>query len=391
MRFCMVTTFYPPYAFGGDGVYVQAMARALSGRGHDVDVVHCVDAYRLGSGEPDAECDEPGIRLHRLRSGLGFLSPLLTQQTGRPILKARELAAVLQQGFDVIHYHNISLVGGPAVLGMGDASLRLYTPHDYWPLCTTHVFWKNRNRACDGPRCVRCALRSGVPPQLWRATNLMRRSFESVDRILAPSRHCARRYTTAALGPAVDLLPLFADVSAPAVAEPGGYFLYVGRLEPLKGVPDLLELFRGLDAPLWLAGDGSLAGRAASTPNVRVLGRVERDALGALIGGATAVLAPSRVPETFGLCVVEALACGTPVLVSDRGALPELVEDTGAGIVCRGAAEFRTAVLRLRDDPALRDRLGARGRQAFEREFTLDTHIGRYLALVEGLLPRHAA
>lgn len=391
MRFCMVTTFYPPYSFGGDGIYVQALARALADRGHDVDVVHCVDAYRLGGREPDVECDETGIRLHRLRSRFGFLSPLLTQQTGRPVLKTRALAAVLQQGFDVIHYHNISLVGGPAVLGMGEASLRLYTPHDYWPLCTTHVFWKNRSRACDGPRCVRCALRSGVPPQLWRATDLMRHSFEKVDRILAPSRHCARRYATAALGPAVDILPLFADISPPAVPEPGGYFLYVGRLEPLKGVADLLQRFRDLDAPLWLAGDGSLAGNAASAANVRLLGRVERDALGPLIGGAIAVVAPSRVPETFGLSVVEALACGTPVLVSDRGALPELVTDTGAGFVCRNAAEFRTAALRLRGDPALRDRLGARGRQAFEREFTLDTHIARYLALVEDLLRRRAA
>jgi hypothetical protein len=47
MRICMVTTFYPPYHFGGDAVFVQALARALTSAGHQVEVVHCEDAYRV--------------------------------------------------------------------------------------------------------------------------------------------------------------------------------------------------------------------------------------------------------------------------------------------------------------------------------------------------------
>ena len=49
MRFCMVTTFYPPYHFGGDATFVQARARALVSEGHHVEVVHCEDACRLRS------------------------------------------------------------------------------------------------------------------------------------------------------------------------------------------------------------------------------------------------------------------------------------------------------------------------------------------------------
>ena len=173
MRFCMVTTFYPPYHFGGDATYVRSLARALRRRGHDVEVIHCVDSYALRAGydehplEPELVTDE-GIVIHRLRSRFGFLSPLVTQQTGRPGLKYEQLKTLLNQDFDVIHFHNISLVGGPAVLRMGQAPVKLYTLHEYWLLCPTHVFWKNGQQPCDQPQCVSCCVKSGIPPQWWR-------------------------------------------------------------------------------------------------------------------------------------------------------------------------------------------------------------------------------
>ena len=81
----MVTTFYPPYNFGGCGTYVRALSRALVVQGHAVEVIHCLDAYRIKSKHsmPDEGSDE-GIVVHQLESPFGFLSPLITQLTGRP-------------------------------------------------------------------------------------------------------------------------------------------------------------------------------------------------------------------------------------------------------------------------------------------------------------------
>ena len=88
MRICMVTTFYPPYHFGGDAVFVQALARALVSEGHHVEVVHCEDAYRLQIEKASVTPSESdGVVVHRLHSPLGLLSPLITQQTGCPGLK----------------------------------------------------------------------------------------------------------------------------------------------------------------------------------------------------------------------------------------------------------------------------------------------------------------
>ena len=95
LRFCLPTTFYPPYHFGGDATYVRGLSRALVSLGHEVEVMHCVDAYRLmkGNSMPQDVADA-GVIVHRLKSRFGFLSPLITQQTGHPGLKARAERAI---------------------------------------------------------------------------------------------------------------------------------------------------------------------------------------------------------------------------------------------------------------------------------------------------------
>src|SRR6185503_18088144 len=84
LRFCFPTTFYPPYSFGGDAVGVQRLARALVKRGHEVTVVHDIDAYEAvnHAGPPKPTAEDDGVRVVGLKNKLGVMSPLLTQQTG---------------------------------------------------------------------------------------------------------------------------------------------------------------------------------------------------------------------------------------------------------------------------------------------------------------------
>ena len=119
----MLTTFYPPHSFGGDGIGIQRLARALVRRGHRVTVVHDVDAFTaLHLGPlPEATPEPEGLEVVRLRSRLGVLSPALTQQTGRPLANGRALRALVERGrFDVLHFNNVSLIGGPGLLSIGD-------------------------------------------------------------------------------------------------------------------------------------------------------------------------------------------------------------------------------------------------------------------------------
>jgi glycosyltransferase involved in cell wall biosynthesis len=396
MKFCMVSTFYPPFNFGGDGIYVQALARELIARGHDVTVVHCMDAYRLLARQTVAADDEQwidGVRVVRLQSRWGALSPLLTQQTGLPLLKRERLQRLFAEGFDVVNFHNISLVGGPAVLRIpAGAAVKLYTLHEHWLLCPTHVFWKNRARACDTPTCLSCCLRSGVPPQAWRASHLIEDALRHVQALLAPSEFTARLHRQAGFKPPVLINPLFSRLQAPpassAAAEP--YFLCVGRVTASKGVPALVEQFAAQPRHvLWVAGAGdalpALQQRFGDHPRIRFLGAVDAEQLPALYSGARALIMPSLAPETFGLSAVEAMACGTPAIVRDAGGCREIVEASGAGHVYTEFAELPPLLDRLADDSTYRTELAQRARTASRERFSVERHVERYLSVVQSL------
>jgi len=395
MRFCMVTTYYPPYNFGGCGIYVRALSRALVGQGHQVEVMHCLDAYHLKykDAAPDEGLDE-GIVVHRLKSPFGFLSPLISQVTGRPGIKSPAVRPIFARSFDVVHFHNISLVGGPAIITWSRAPVNLFTLHEHWLLCPTHVFWKNNTRSCDRPTCLRCSIVSGIPPQLWRYTRLVERSIARVDAMLAASEYTARRHRDAGLKPPIHVLPLFSaiepgsDSTRPRPARP--QFLFVGRLTASKGIVQLLEEFADLPAyDLHVIGDGELRGelerRFANYPHIRFLGRIPQAELITAYQAATALIFPSLAPETFGLAIVEAFACGTPAIVHDAGGCREPVDATGGGLIYRTREQLRTALSRLAYELGLRETLARQAREGFMRLYTVQRHVESYLSVVEAI------
>lgn len=400
MRLGMVTTFYPPYSFGGDATYVRNLSRGLVARGHEVEVIHCQDAYDLlgGRGPDEPIIEDHGVRVHRLRSRGGPLSPLITQQTGRPGLKAAALKRLLGEGrFDVVNFHNISLVGGPGVLAYSRAPVTLYTLHEHWLVCPTHIFWKARNRACDGPTCLSCCLKSRVPPQLWRYGPLISKALDHVDQLIAPSVFTAEKH--AALGRVIKVLPLFSAFPALAKAPPvsPSTFIIVGRVTASKGVEPLLRVFARLPQfDLLVIGDGdqraALEKAYAACPNIRFLGPLPQAELARHYARAAALILPSLAPETFGLGVVEAAACGTPTLVAaSAGGAVETVQRTGGGLVYRNEAELEILLRELATQPELRQRRSAAARAGYEAHHTLDRHLDGYEALIARVLDRKRA
>jgi glycosyltransferase involved in cell wall biosynthesis len=391
----MLTTFYPPYSFGGDAIFVRDLATALAARGHEVHVIHCRDAYRaLTRTEPPAPPREPtGVTVHALESGVGALSPLATQQTGRPFFKARKIEAVLARGFDVIHYHNVSLLGGPALLALGRAALKLYTLHEYWLVCPTHLLYRFGRAPCTTRHCTLCTLSYGRPPQLWRATGLLADSIRHVDAFLSPSRFGMASHRRFGLDAPIVHLPSFVpddEGAAPASDTRHGdapYFLYVGRLERPKGPHELIAHFRRRGrARLLVAGAGSeeaaLRRLAGNDDRIRLLGRVDRAALRGLYRGAVAVVVPSLNVEILPLVILEAARESTPVVARNCGALPEVIAESGGGLLYESDDQHDAALAALLADPARRAELGRNARRTYEREWTPDVHVGRYLALI---------
>jgi glycosyltransferase involved in cell wall biosynthesis len=407
VNFLHLTTFYPPFSFGGDAMYIYRLCHALGDAGHHVDVVHCLDSYHFlhPAPPPIAFASHPNVTVHGLRSGFGTLSPLLTQQTGRPLLKTKRIGEIVRsRRYDVIHYHNISLLG-PKILALatpGSEPVKIYTTHEHWLVCPMHVLWKFGNRACDKPDCLACTLMGGRPPQFWRYTNMLRRASEHVDAFVSPSRFTAAMHKERGFSRPVGHLPYFIDRSDEDWQQPQPrphprpYCLFVGRLERLKGAQTLLKLWDRIpDCDLLIAGTGTdeaeLRAAGASNPRIRFLGPLPQKELGALYLHAVACVVPSLTYETFGMIIIEAFARKTPAIVRDLGALPEVVHESGGGYVYRTDDELVEAVQKLASSPALRSELGERGYDAFVRLWSRDAHLAKYFELVEQLSRNKAA
>jgi glycosyltransferase involved in cell wall biosynthesis len=142
----------------------------------------------------------------------------------------------------------------------------------------------------------------------------------------------------------------------------GAYFLYVGRNHPRKNLAMLRRAFdearrRGLAAELVLAGPGHEGGSSGA---VRALHYVPPDDLPALYAGAIALTLPSRF-EGFGFPALEAMRCGTAVIGSTAGALPEIIGTAGILLSPDDAGAWSQAMLELAHDPSLQRRLIAAG------------------------------
>jgi glycosyltransferase involved in cell wall biosynthesis len=393
----MITTFYPPYNFGGDGIFVRRLANELARRGHDVEVIHCVDSYRLLAGRKPREeyQDHATVTVHGLSSPFGFLSPLATQQTGVPLFKAVRIRKILEKGFDVIHYHNISLVGGPKILEYG-VGVKLCTMHEYWLACPTHMLFRDNRAPCDRPRCIACTVRHKRPPQWWRYSGMLKKALRHVDLFIAPSRFSAAQHRKMGLDIPIAYLPYFKSLShndgVPSGRSPAQrpFFLFAGRLEKIKGLQTLIPIFRDYGkAQLLVAGAGTYEAalrEMAEGCDIRFLGPQSEEQLETLYRQAVAVIVPSIWFEVFGQVIIEAFAEKTPVIVRNIGEMPAIVAESGGGIVYDTEDELRAAMDQLLCDRTLRERLGLSGYHAYRRKWTAETHLEGYLGLIRGIM-----
>jgi glycosyltransferase involved in cell wall biosynthesis len=398
LRFCMITTFYPPYNFGGDGIYVHRLANELARRGHQVEVIHCLDAYNLLARRAPSQdyADHPNVTVHGLKSPWGLLSPLVTQQTGFPFFKSARIRQILDKGFDVINYHNISLVGGPKILEYG-RGVKLYSIHEHWLICPTNTLFKFIRSPCTRPQCLACSLLYKRPPQWWRYFGLLTAALKQVDAFITPNRFCKSIYEQMDFTAPFVQIPYFVSVEGQqqqtfdeAVGESAPqkpYFLFVGRLEKLKGLQTLIPIFRQYGkAQLLVAGKGSyeqqLRQLAEGCASIRFLGHLSDGQLQAVCRQAVALIVPSLTYEVFALVVVEAFRVQTPVIARNLGGMREMVEESGGGIVYNTSEELVAAMELLLSNPSLRVEMGWLGYKAFQRRWTPEIHLQKYLGLI---------
>jgi glycosyltransferase involved in cell wall biosynthesis len=163
-----------------------------------------------------------------------------------------------------------------------------------------------------------------------------------------------------------------------------GYLAFLGRISPEKRPDRGIEIAKRVGRPLKIAAKVDRVDQAyfeekieplLHHPLVEFVGEIGDDRKSAFLGGADALLFPIDWPEPFGLVMIEALACGTPVVAYARGSVPEVIDDGVTGFIVRNVEQAVEAVQRL---PTLNR---AEIRRRFERRFSATAMAERYLDL----------
>ena len=246
----MLSTFYPPYSYGGDAIGIERLVTALAKDGHEITVVHAIDAFGSPSkAKPAQTAPADNVKIIGLKCPAPFISNLMTHQLGRPVIHHRRLQEILTPGaFDIIWFHNVSLIGGPALLSYGDG-LKIYEAHEHWLVCPTHVLWRHNRELCDGRQCIACAVHYRRPPQLWRNMNFFKRQLDHVDTFIAKSEFSRDKHKEFGFPKEMQVVPYFLpDKSQTQKIEnekvhDRPFFLFVGRLEKIKGLDEVIPVF----------------------------------------------------------------------------------------------------------------------------------------------------
>jgi glycosyltransferase involved in cell wall biosynthesis len=171
---------------------------------------------------------------------------------------------------------------------------------------------------------------------------------------------------------------------------PGSYLAYLGRICPEKRPDHAIEIAKRIGIPLRMAAKIDPIDREyfetkiaplLDHPLVEYLGEITDAEKCDLLGNAAAVLCTYDWPEPFGIVLIEALACGTPVLAYRCGSIPEIIEDGVTGFICDNLDEMVAAIDRL---PLIRRQ---RCRDSFTTRFTVERMVQDYLAIYQRMAP----
>lgn len=309
---------------------------------------------------------------------------------------------------DVVHLHNIYHQLSPSVL----APLRrrgiaaLMTLHDYklacptyrfldhgapCEACLTHRFWEPLRRRCNGGSLGASAVNAAE-----LSLHTLTGAYAPVGIFACPSRFLEAKMRQGRVFPdRLRWIPNFVDVHGVATAASPGdaRVIFAGRLSDEKGVDTLLEAVAATpELQVDVAGDGparadleALASRLGVTDRVRFHGRLPLADVHDLLRVASVAVCPSRWYENQPLAVLEAFACGRPVVGTGLGGIPELISPgvDGAIVPPNDPGALGEALRDLSADPVRAHAMGAAGRAKVERDFSSDLHLERLWGLYD--------
>ena len=368
MRILLVNKFH--YRKGGAETYYLTVGSELERMGHEV-------AY-FSMRHPDNLPCEWDKYFVTQREYNNVKDPLKAARDGMALIyspEAKRNFQALCEEFrpDVVHLNNVHR---QITLSILDAPyLResrvpvFYTAHDYVTVCPGYLMLDGGGRVCDAcledgryrhcieNRCVKGSRAKSALAAMEASFNRAHKSNLRIDRVIAPSRFMRSKLIEGGWPEdKVVFLQNFADdaildraanAGADATDRENPYLLFFGRLSAEKGVDTLLRAFDASlpnlpqDMRLVVVGDGpdaadfkALASSLGCASRIEFAGYQTGGALQAYVERASLAIASSRWRENMPYSIVEAFAAGTPVIGTDIGGIPELVDEGKTGFIC---------------------------------------------------------
>ena len=350
MRFVFLTLGYHPDKPGGAYRYVAEVAGKLVRAGAEVYAVYPGEAPR------DEDEDREGVKLRRFADAKGFFAANWIVENARAEARVREIAADPKPTLWVVTHAFF----GRCSARLGKPYVSLFTG----PWAQEYLFSRAGRQAGLFARLLQQVVAIGM-------RRVERRTLQRSARVLTisdyyvsqlPSWHPGFSRPVRMISGGVDLERFSPPAERHALRTRWGLasneklLLSVRRLDPRMGLAMLVRAFRSVpdhaDARLWIAGMGSqkealaaLIRETRQEHRIKLLGFVPEEDLAGLYGAADCTIAPSLALEGFGLVLVESLACGTPVLGADSGAISEILKPLDPSLLFPSGSEAQLGSL----------------------------------------------
>ena len=344
MRIAQIAPLFesvPPLRYGGTERVVHWLTESLVALGHDVTL--------FASGDSRTSAKLVPVRDTAARFARNF------EVNNAPYARMIELVRRAAPDFDILHFH------------IDFHPFSVFTRQDTPFLTTLHG-----------------RLDQDFVPSIYGLfPNAPLVSISNNQRTPAPTLPFA---ATILHGMPENLLKPIPNTLAGATQD---YFAFLGRISPEKGIVDAIRIAQACGVKLKIAakiGEEDLpfheeiVAPLLDGPDIEFIGEIDDSHKPAFLSGARALLFPIAWPEPFGLVMIEAMACGCPIIAYRRGSVPEVIEDGLTGFIVDNVQDAIAAAARL---PAL-DRAAIR--QRFEQRWTAHRMATDYLALYQRLI-----
>lgn len=407
MKILMVNTFN--YLRGGAERCYLSLSNLLMQKGHTV-IQFCMHHEKNLPSEYEAyflnHIDFPtAMRQGGLRGKAQVLERVIYSREAKQ--KIEQL--IIDTRPDIVHIHGIAHEISPSILpGIKKFNLPVVqTLHDYKLLCPNTNFISQGTvcEKCRGHkyynvvryRCKRGSLSASTLAGIELYTHKITQIYERhIDTFIAPSLYLQQKVKSYGIQNRVVHIPNFIELEkfSPSY-ESKNYFVYFGRLVRTKGLKTLLRAMKKVSkGELLIAGSGEMEGtlkkycQEEELRNVIFLGHLDTEKITRLLQEAAFVVIPSEWYENYSMAVLEAFACGSPVIGARIGGIPEQVIDGKTGLLFDpGNVNALAEMINfLMDQPQECVRMGQNARSFVEKNNNADGHYEQTVALYRELM-----